>query len=313
MTRLQDENSMRNRNILFAVKSLFSGRAFVLLGAVFAMLLPFTFSPRSLSSSNESIAKPETINPTTLAESISPTTFAEPVGQTIFAEVHPQALSSEDHYAQIPYFTESEGTSSILTLNNNMPDFMQATVTLFNEQGDSFVVPPIALPPMNAARFSLKELTKDAKGNFTSGSVEVFYHGPSMAVTSQVSIISASKGLSFESSETSAMGFASNKLDAIAWLPDGQAQANVAITNTTGNAVNVTVTASQEQGNNSKSMTLKAREMRLVDLNELITSQSDTSITATVSVEHNGMPGAVIATGFALNEQKGFFQQHLVC
>ncbi len=257
MTRLQDENSMRNRNILFAAKSIFTGRAFVLLGAVFALLLPFTFSIRSLSSSNESIAKPETINPTT---------FAEPVGRTIFAEVQPQALPAKDHYAQIPYFTESEVTSSTLTLNNNMPDFMQATVTVFNEQGDLFVVPPIALPPMNAARFSLKELTKDAKGDFTSGSVEVFYHGPSMAVTSQVSIVSASKGLSFESSETSAMGFASNKLDAIAWLPDGQAQANVAITNTTGNVVNVTVTASQEHGNNSKYVTLKAREMHLVDL-----------------------------------------------
>jgi hypothetical protein len=297
MYRILDVKKARNHRAFWMSKSVMSSKATLLAILVFSMFLPLAFSTQGQSSKSQ---------PPVETGPVQAPAVPLPDNRIIYAENHQAPLTLEDHYAHIPFFTESESMSSTLTLNNNMPDSMRATVTVFNQKGDSVVVPPIALPPMNAVRFSLKDLTKDSKGDFSSGSVEVFYHGSSMAVTSQVSIISATKGIAFESTETAAMNFESNRLDAIAWLPDRDTQARVALTNTTDIPVNVTVSASQGQSKTSKSLRLEAREMHLVDLNELMESQSDTPSLAIVSLEHYGMHGAVIATGFVLNEQKGY-------
>jgi hypothetical protein len=104
MQRLQDERKVRNQGALQTSKQTFRGRAFILIVALFTMSLPLTFSTQGLSSENKSIEKSKTVN------------------QTVYSGIQPQALPAEDHFAHIPYFNESEGMSSTLTLNNNMPD-----------------------------------------------------------------------------------------------------------------------------------------------------------------------------------------------
>lgn len=48
----------------------------------------------------------------------------------------------EDHIANIPYFTESEGMASTLTLNNNMTEASEVKLTIFNDKGEPFIQPP---------------------------------------------------------------------------------------------------------------------------------------------------------------------------
>ncbi len=210
----------------------------------------------------------------------------------------------EDNYVRIPYFTELGGMTSILTLNNNMPETSIADVTIFNSKGEPFVAPPIGLRSQTAARFSLRELTRDARGDFNSGSVQVFYHGPSMAVTCQLSVTSESKRISFESVEASAMEFESSTLDGIVWSPDDGTRPSVALTNTTPNDLSVTMTAGQAQDRKARTITLDGQQMRIIDLREFVESKRGAS--ALIKVEHSGAPGALVATGFALNQQTGF-------
>ncbi len=94
-----------------------------------------------------------------------------------------QMPMNEDHYINIPYFTESGVMSSTLTLNNNEGQPMTASVTIFGKKGDQITVPPITLQPTLAARFPLKDLTANAGEDFSSGNIQVFYQGSSMGIT----------------------------------------------------------------------------------------------------------------------------------
>ncbi len=209
----------------------------------------------------------------------------------------PQMPITDDHYINIPYFTESDGMQSTLTLQNNEAEGMSATVTIFNQKGERLAVPPISLQPTQAARFSLKELTANA-ADFDSGNILVFYHGTSMGITSQVSIVSAIHHLAFESVETEAMDFASTTLNGIAWTPDDETKAKLALTNTTSVSLDITATGNEKL----QSITLKARETRVIELEGYLGDSHATLVT----LNHHGPLGALITTGFALNEKTGF-------
>jgi hypothetical protein len=213
----------------------------------------------------------------------------------------PAPLPSGDQIMSFAYFIEQGDMKSTLRLNNNMPDSTAATVTLFNSRGESFTAPPLMLPPLDVQLFRLAELSAHAPGDFHSGSVQVFYHGPPMAVTGQVSVASASTHLIFESFPTMAMGFASTRLDGIAWIPDAGTHASAALTNTTTEMLTVNIGSATS----IKSLTLDAHETRVMDLKEFLIDRQEVGA-ALVRIEHNGTPGAIIVTGFALNEKTGF-------
>jgi hypothetical protein len=212
--------------------------------------------------------------------------------------------AGEDHHVHIPYFAESGGLDSTLTLNNNMPEAMTATVTLFSKEGQALVIPPMSLEPLLPVRLSLAELAERGRGDFSSGSVEIFFHGPSMAVTSQVSIISSAKRVAFESVESEAMDYVSSKLDGIVWLPDDQTHAQVALTNTSAGQLSIIASTNRSE-TGTRTFSLESRETRIVDIEESFGIKG-AGASALVSLEHSGSPGDLIVTGFAINEETGF-------
>ena len=111
----------------------------------------------------------------------------------------PAPLPSDDQIMSFAYFIEQGDMNSTLRLNNNLLGPITVTVTFFTIHGESFTAPVLTLPPQDVQRFSIAELTTNAPGDFHAGSVQVFYHGPAMAVTGQISVASASSHLIFES------------------------------------------------------------------------------------------------------------------
>src|SRR5262249_33588922 len=105
---------------------------------------------------------------------------------------------------------------------------------------------------------------------------------------------------------TSAMEFSSSQLDSIVWLPDGEGRASLALTNITPNELNATITTNQQKDKEIKTVTLGSHEMQVIDLKEILDNKRETAGAALVRVQHDGVPGALIATGFVLNERTGF-------
>jgi len=89
----------------------------------------------------------------------------------------PAPLPSDDQIMNFAYFIDQGDMNSTLRLNNNLLGPMTATVTFFNIHGESFTTPILTLPPQDVQRFSIAELTSNARGDFHSGSVQVAYHG----------------------------------------------------------------------------------------------------------------------------------------
>jgi hypothetical protein len=212
-------------------------------------------------------------------------------------------MMGELHIVHIPYFVNSEDMTSILTLNNNMIEEATATVTLFNAKGQPLVLPAVSLAPELPARFDLSQLANQP--DFESGSVQIAFNGMSMGITSQVSVISTARRVAFESVEDEAMDFSSSRLDGILWLPDHETQARIALTNTTTSPVTATVSAAGHD--EQRKVTLGPHETELVEANGFMESVLAHGAPATlVSIQHDGSPGSVMVTGFAVNDERGF-------
>jgi hypothetical protein len=198
-----------------------------------------------------------------------------------------------DQMTNIPYFTLRNGMSSTLTLQNLAPTPTKVTVTVFNTEGRAHVLDPITLDPHSFKEVQLGDVAPEG---FDSGNVEVAFNGISMAVTCQVSVFSLEKRVSFESREQDMMDFESTNLAGIVSLPQG-GDGFLAVTNVSKNTLTFQLTV----GSLKKTDALLPRETRLIKLNE-----DELAAPTLVKLQHNGLPGDLITTGYVLNLKDGY-------
>ncbi len=207
-----------------------------------------------------------------------------------------KTMPSGMQMTNIPYFTLRDGMNSTLTLNNTaavqVPD---VTVTIYNREGRSQVLPSMTLDPHSFKQIELRGVV--ASDLFDSGNLEVSYPGTPMLVTCQLSVYSTDKRVSFESREQSMMDFESSKLNGILWVPD-KAEGFLAMTNAATNAVKVTLSI----GSKRKEFAVQPHETQVAKLNEQLQGRS----MALVALQHNGKPGAIVTTGFVLDLKNGY-------
>jgi len=208
-----------------------------------------------------------------------------------------KAPPTTNQMTNIPYYTLRDGLSSTLMLNNLTTSQMPVTVTLYNLQGKAQMLNPITLDPHSFKQIELRDVV--ASDEFDSGNVEIAFNGINMAVTSQVSVYSLENRVSFESREADMMDFASSRLAGILSLPKG-ADGFLAVTNASMNKATVQLMA----GSLKKTSILFPRQTELVKLND---GRGGQAATATlVTLQHDRLPGDVIATGFVLNTKVGY-------
>jgi hypothetical protein len=209
------------------------------------------------------------------------------------ATPEPSADPVSDQMTNIPYFTLRDGMSSTLTLNNLAPIPTKVTVTIFNTGGQAHVMDPIILDPHS---FKEVQLADVAPQGFDSGNVEVAFSGIPMVVTCQVSIFSVKNRVSYESREQDMMDFESANLAGILSLPKGS-DGFLAVTNVAKNRLTFQLTA----GSSKKTVALFPRETELIKLND-----DELAATTLVKLQHNGLPGDLITTGYVLNLKDGY-------
>src|SRR5262249_37490902 len=81
----------------------------------------------------------------------------------------------------------------------------------------------------------------------------------------------------------------------------------IALTNTTAASLTITAAAHNGDQNHQRGITLDPHETELVEAGEFLESSDGSRSPATIlTLEHNGGPGALMVTGFAINEEAGF-------
>jgi hypothetical protein len=203
-----------------------------------------------------------------------------------------------DQMTNIPYYSLRDGMSSTLTLNNIGPNPTKVTVTIFNTEGRAHALDPITLDLHSFKEINLADVGPGQ--DFDSGNIEVAYHGIMMGVTCQVSVVSTDKRVSFESREQDMMNFESSSMNGIVSLPQDEAKGYLAVTNTAKNRVTVELTV----GSKKKLISLFSRETNLIKLNEELDGHPP--VAALVKLQHTGLPGDVITSGFVLNLDNGY-------
>jgi hypothetical protein len=199
-----------------------------------------------------------------------------------------------DQMTNIPYFTVLDGMSSTLTLNNVSSASTPVTVTIYNLEGKSHVLDPIVLDAHSFKQIDLRDVVND---EFSSGSIEVAFNGIAMGVTCQVSVFSLKNRVSFESREQDVMDFDSANLAGILSLPKG-ADGFLAVTNVSNNRLTFQLTA----GSLKKTAALSPRETELIKLND----DERLPRATLVKLQHSGLPGDLITTGYVLNLDTGY-------
>jgi hypothetical protein len=203
-----------------------------------------------------------------------------------------------DQTTNIPYFTLDDGMSSVLTLNNVSPSVTPVQVTIYNLQGKSQALDPITLDPHSFRQIELRDVI--VSDEFNSGNIEVKFNGISMGITCQVSVSNLGKRVSFESREQEMMDFNSTKLNGILSLPQASAEGFLAVTNVGQTKVTVQLGI----GRKKKTVALYPRESRLLKLREEL--EEHEPLATLVKLQHDGLPGEIITTGFVLNLEDGY-------
>src|SRR5262249_5803804 len=192
--------------------------------------------------------------------------------------------------------SQKDGMRSVLTLNNNMDEVTNVDVTIFNRQGKSLRLTPISLKRHSITDFRLEELTKDVTNQFDEGSIEIRFHGDMLGVTSQVGVFQDEQRIGFDSTEAMVM---SSKLNGIVSIPASDAEAFLAMTNIAGPPIAVT----RSVGKKDKKVALRSRETAVIKLNQYFEKSATASL---VRLQHDGPDGAIIVSGFVLNQKTGF-------
>src|SRR2546430_7185895 len=129
------------------------------------------------------------------------------------AMAKPEIAQADQHlYAAV--YTTTDGYSSALGLNNSQNHLITATITLYNQRGAAFTVPPITLDAHKNHAFNIADWVGNVDG-FEEGSLEVLYHDASMTLGAQETITDANHSVSFDVHLQEPMDFMSARADGL--------------------------------------------------------------------------------------------------
>jgi hypothetical protein len=203
---------------------------------------------------------------------------------------------------QMAYFTQDNDWDSTIVLNNNAKEERFVQVTLYGKGGQPLNVPMFSIPANSIRRFKLADWTQEAN-NFREGNINVATHGKPMDITGQVSIVNRRDRLEFESKPSMTAEYSSQRLNGIVTLPDRQAKAYVALTNTSANPIEVSLTSDAEHVH-ADNVNLAAHETKVEEIK--LQNGDKSSLSALVTLQHNGSVGALITAAYAVNKHTGF-------
>jgi hypothetical protein len=217
-------------------------------------------------------------------------------------------LGAADQHLHAAVFTTTGGQTSTLGLNNALNHPMTAQVTLYNKHGQSLTIPPVTLGPHQNHGWNVADWVRNV-GGFEEGSLEVFYHGPSMALGAQETVTDANHSLSYDVHLQEPMDFMSPRADGLWWaLDDNQTEARVFIANTSATQTAVTPTfylgGTAYQGD---AITLSAHESDSIDIDKSLKKlHLSTPAVGGISLNYTNGPGTLAVVGVISNKYTGF-------
>jgi hypothetical protein len=208
------------------------------------------------------------------------------------------------------YYTLNKNFNAKLLLNNKGPKAIQVQPTLFSLRGERFEVPPVTAEA-NAHQFiNLATWVAIAGDQFREGSIQIFHRGRDLVLGTQIYLTEDNHSQSFEEKLTELGKGASSRLEGVWWLPSPKGEVRLVLSNTTDLQLSTSIGVLGENPKREANMTLNLmpHETRLLDVQGDIIGrkQGAMSRVGAISVEHNGVPNAVLARAMAMEMDDGY-------
>jgi hypothetical protein len=130
-------------------------------------------------------------------------------------------------------------SQSELVLNNNSPDAMLVTPTLYSKEGQPSEGAQIALKPLEVRRIPMSKLTPGSlRGGKDGGGVSLSYFGGMLEVGAQLTLFGEGRAGSVDIPFSGAGDYKSNIQEAVWWSPSG-AETTLAMGNTSDSSIQV--------------------------------------------------------------------------
>ncbi len=226
-----------------------------------------------------------------------------------------KAINTQDHLdgphtLAASYYKVGGNSSSTLMLSNQGPHQFEIRPALFSLSGERFDAPPQVMEPTTAYAFDIGEWAAMAGTSFQQGSVQVSYIAMAMELAGVVQIVNASQSLSFDEELTEpAARFLSSRLEGVWWLPSRRTEMTLVLTNTSSTflTASLSLTGNEPARNHTTLFSLNPHEARVLDVRELTGEQGEAiPKLGGISINHEGIPGALIARGLIREDTTGF-------
>jgi hypothetical protein len=227
--------------------------------------------------------------------------------------------SDKPHVLAAAYYSINDNLTPTLMLINQRPSPMEIKPTLFDLNGRRFDAPAFTIKGASGRSINVDEWIALAGASFREGRLQVFYQGDDLDLRGVLSLVDTDRSLIFEQEfDEPLKDFLSSRLEGVWWLPSSKSEAKLAVSNTTGQPISVTIDVGQSKVDRKlQSLSLGPNETRVVvlddssnhsgnDLNNAQRNRSKLSRYGGISVNHTGAPGAMIACGFVQDISAGY-------
>ncbi len=205
-----------------------------------------------------------------------------------------------------PYYTVEPGWLTVLGLNNSTRVPITVSPTIYSLDGVGVPMSPVRLEPHEMKEIHLADWVAPLGDNYLKGSVRLEYVGVPFGLRSVITATDEQNSLALNIPLRARGEFKSSQLEAVWWVPNDDARLAVAVVNTTDHAVNASVIISRPEGHELKRhpLPLAAHQTRFVNLRQLVARED--ALSGGISIQHDGLPGAILAEGFVLDRDAGF-------
>jgi hypothetical protein len=208
------------------------------------------------------------------------------------------------------YYSVKNGLTAKLLLNNKGPRPIEVKPALFSMGGESHKIAPVTVEGNSFQILDMSGWIAAAGPQFREGSIQVFHLGPNLVIGAQVYLEDDAHSLAFEEKFAEPANFHSSQLRGVWWLPTQKGEVLLALSNTSDSAVTATARADGQRPTRGGSATveLSPHETRLLNVQEDLFGNDHGAMSQLggISVEHNGPAGAVLARGFAQENDCGY-------
>jgi hypothetical protein len=207
------------------------------------------------------------------------------------------------------YYKVTDGFSAQLLLNNKGPAPIEVQPTLFSLNGQRFELPIVTAEANNHQFIDFRDWVALAGAQFSEGSLQVLYRGKDLELGVQIHLTNEIHSLSFEEKLTE-LGKGSTRLEGVWWLPSPKGEVSLVVSNTTESSL---ATVAKIQGESPRkhgnlTIDLAPHETRVVDIRTGILQREHGAMSrfGSISIEHNGTAGAVVARAMAAERNLGY-------